>query len=63
MIKECFIFLPIENYRRELDYKVILARQFISNGFKVIIGDSVRIRDYLKITKHHGAFLEKGVLK
>ena len=27
----------------------------------MILGDAVRLRDYLKITKYTGAFLEKGV--
>lgn len=55
-----FVFLPIESYRRELDYKINLARYFCAQGFSVIIGDSVRLRDYLMLTRHKGAFIEKG---
>ncbi len=57
-----FVFLPLENYRRELDFKINLARFLCAEGFNVIIADSERLRDYLLITRYRGVFIEKGSL-
>lgn len=55
------IFLPVESTRRELDYKLNLARIFCSKGYKVIFGNSSFIRDELKYKNYQAIFLEKGL--
>ncbi len=55
------LFLPIESPKRELDYKLNLARHFCKAGFDVILGNPPYIRDELKYKNYRGVFLEKGV--
>ncbi len=53
--------MPIENTRRELDYKIHLARHFCNQGLKVIIGNPPYIRDELRYKNYRCVFLEKGL--
>jgi len=60
MKKDKYVFLPVENTARELDYKLNLVRHFCSKGYRCIIGFPPHLRDLLKYIPYKAMFLEKG---
>lgn len=54
------VFIPIESTRRELDYKINLARLFCNEGLDVVLGNPLFIRDELKYKNYKAIFIEKG---
>ena len=56
------IYIILENANRELEYKIILAKKLVNQGYRVLIGEKNEFRDKIN-NLPPGIIIEKGIRK
>ena len=56
------IYIILENANRELEYKTILAKKLVNQGYRVLIGEKNEFRDKIN-NLPPGIIIEKGIRK